>query len=101
VLRKGYGGGFITMNSRDLGADLALAWPRAEIGIMAPAQAVGVIYRKELADAADPEEARNRLAAEYAEEHLSAAVAAREGYVDELVEPRHTRRRLELALATL
>ena len=101
VLRKGYGGGFITMNSRDLGADLALAWPRAEIGIMAPAQAVGVIHRKQLAEAPDPDAARERLAAEYAEEHVSATVAAREGYVDELVEPRHTRRRIELALATL
>ena len=101
VLRKGYGGGFITMNSRDLGADLAMAWPEAEIGIMAPAQAVGIIYRKELAEAPDFEEARARLAAEYAEEHLSAAVAAREGYIDELVEPGDTRRRIELALATL
>src|SRR5919197_3313520 len=51
VLRKAYGGGFITMNSKDLGADLALAWPDAEIGIMGPRQAVGIVHRREIAAA--------------------------------------------------
>src|SRR5215207_9895293 len=89
VLRKAYGGAYICMNSRDLGADLSLAWPGAEIGIMGPRQAVGVVHRRALVDA------------EYAEEHVSAAVAAREGFVDELVEPRDTRRRLAAAIAAL
>ena len=101
VLRKGYGGGFITMNSKDLGADLALAWPDAEIGIMAPRQAVGIVRRREIADADDPEEIHDRLTAEYADEHLSAAVSAREGYIDEVVEPEETRARLEAALTVL
>jgi acetyl-CoA carboxylase carboxyltransferase component len=101
VLRKGYGGGFITMNSKDLGADLALAWPEAEIGIMAPKQAVGIIHKRELAEASDPDEAQDRLAAEYADKHLSASVAAREGYIDELVEPLDTRSRIEAALHVL
>jgi acetyl-CoA carboxylase carboxyltransferase component len=99
VLRKAYGGGFITMNSKDLGADLALAWPEAEIGIMGPRQAVGIVHRREIAEADDPEEAHARLSAEYADEHLSAAVAARDGYIDEVVESAATRARLESALA--
>ena len=75
VLRKAYGGGYITMNSKDLGADLALAWPDAEIGIMGPAQAVGIVHKRELAGRRDPEAERERLAAEYAQEHVSAVVA--------------------------
>jgi acetyl-CoA carboxylase carboxyltransferase component len=101
VLRKAYGGAYICMNSKDLGADLSLAWPEAEIGIMGPKQAVGVVHRRALADADDPEAERDRLAEVYADEHVSAIVAARQGFVDELVEPRDTRRRLAGALAAL
>jgi acetyl-CoA carboxylase carboxyltransferase component len=101
VLRKAYGGGYITMNSRDLGADQALAWPDAEIGVMGPKQAVGIVHRKDIAAADDPEAERERLAVEYAGEQLSADVAAREGFIDELVEPRETRARLANALAAL
>jgi acetyl-CoA carboxylase carboxyltransferase component len=101
VLRKAYGGGYITMNAKDLGADLALAWPGAEIGVMGPRQAVAVMHRRQLAEADDPEAARDQLAAEYADEHLAAEVAAREGFVDELVEPAHTRARLDAALSAL
>ena len=79
VLRKAYGGAYICMNSKDLGADLSLAWPDAEIGIMGPKQAVGVVHRRALAEADDPEAERDRLAAEYADEHVSAAVAAQPG----------------------
>ena len=101
VVRKAYGGGYITMNSRDLGADLVLAWPSAEIGIMGPRQAVGIVHRRDIAAADDPEAERDRLADEYADEHLTAEVAASEGFVDELVEPPHTRERLTGALAAL
>jgi acetyl-CoA carboxylase carboxyltransferase component len=101
VLRKAYGGGYITMNSRDLGADLALAWPSAEIGIMGPRQAVQIVHRRDIAAADDPEAERDRLADEYAGEHLTADVAAREGFVDELVEPAETRERLASSLAAL
>ena len=101
VLRKAYGGAYICMNSKDLGADLSLAWPDAEIGIMGPKQAVGVVHRRALAEADDPEAERDRLASEYADEHVSAAVAASQGFVDELVEPRDTRRRVAAALASL
>jgi acetyl-CoA carboxylase carboxyltransferase component len=101
VLRKAYGGAYICMNSKDLGADLTFAWPDAEIGIMGPKQAVGVVHRRALAEADDPEAERDRLAEAYAEDHVSAEVAARTGFVDELIEPRDTRRRLAGALAAL
>jgi acetyl-CoA carboxylase carboxyltransferase component len=101
VLRKAYGGGFITMNARDLGADLALAWPGAEIGVMGARQAAAILHRRELAEAPDPEAAREQLAAAYADAHLAASVAAREGFVDELVQPCETRSRIEAALTAL
>jgi acetyl-CoA carboxylase carboxyltransferase component len=101
VLRKAYGGAYICMNSKDLGADLTLSWPDAEIGIMAPKQAVGVVHRRALASAADPEAERDRLAAEYAEDHLSAAVAAQQGFIDEIVPPSETRARIAGALTSL
>jgi acetyl-CoA carboxylase carboxyltransferase component len=101
VLRKAYGGGFITMNSKDLGADLALAWPGAQIGIMGAKQAVGIVHKRDIAAADDPEAERDRLADAYAGEHVSAAAAAREGFIDELVSPRDTRRRVSGALTAL
>jgi acetyl-CoA carboxylase carboxyltransferase component len=101
VLRKAFGGAYITMNSKDLGADLVLAWSRAELGIMGAEQAVGVIHRRELAAADDPEATRRRLAATYAAHHLSAEGAARCGAVDAVIRPAETRDRLAWALATL
>ena len=101
VLRKAFGGAYITMNSKDLGADLYLAWTRAELGIMGAEQAVGVVHRRALAAAADPEQERRRLAEAYAGEHLSAEAAARMGAVDEVIRPPETRGRLAWALSTL
>jgi methylmalonyl-CoA decarboxylase subunit alpha len=101
VLRKAFGGAFIAMNSRDLGADLVLAWPRAQIGVMGPKQAVDLVHRREIAAAADPVAARERLATSYAERHLTAASAASEGVIDELVPPSGTRARIAGALQTL
>jgi len=98
VLRKSYGGAYITMNSRDLGSDLVLAWPSAELGIMAARAAVGIVNRRELRAASDPEAERTRLAEAYAEEHLRADTAAAAGYVDEIIEPSQTRDRLAYAL---
>jgi len=98
VLRKNYGGAYITMNSRDLGADLVLAWPDAELGIMGARAAVGIVNRRDLLAADDPEAEHDRLADAYAEEHLRAESAAAEGFVDEIVEPAETRDRLVWAL---
>ena len=101
ILRKAYGGAVITMNSRDLGADLVFAWPQAEIGIMAARQAVGIVHRRELAAADHRDTALAELAAGYADEHLTADRAAAAGFVDEVIDPLATRERLAWALATL
>jgi acetyl-CoA carboxylase carboxyltransferase component len=101
ILRKSYGGAYITMNSRDLGADLVLAWPQAELGIMSARAAVKVVARRQLQAAADPDAELARLAAAYADQHLLAEAAASQGFVDEIVAPAATRERLSRALETL
>ena len=99
VLRKAYGGAVITMNSKDLGADLVFAWPGAEIGIMAAGQAVGIVHRRQLAEAGA--DLLDQLTAAYRAEHLTAAAAAASGFVDEVIDPLETRDRLAWALATI
>jgi acetyl-CoA carboxylase carboxyltransferase component len=101
ILRKAFGGAFITMNSKDLGADYVFAWPGAEIGVMGARPAVGVIHRRELAAADDPEAERARLAAAYAHDQLRPEVAASMGQIDGLIEPWESRSRLVWALRTL
>jgi acetyl-CoA carboxylase carboxyltransferase component len=101
ILRKAYGGAVITMNSRDLGADLVFAWPQAEIGIMAARQAVGIVHRRELAAAEQRDTALRELADGYADQHLGAERAAAAGFVDEVIEPELTRERLAWAFAAL
>lgn len=101
VLRKAYGGAFITMNSKDLGADLVFAWRDAEIGVMGAHSATGIIDRREWEAASDPAARRRELAAAYSSAHLGAAAAARAGFVDEVIEPRQTRARLAWALGSL
>jgi acetyl-CoA carboxylase carboxyltransferase component len=101
VLRKAFGGAFIAMNSRDLGADYVFAWPNATLGVMGAKQAVGIVKRRDIAAADDPEAARDAYADEYRDEHLTADVAAAEGYVDGIIDPADTRRRLLEALRSL
>jgi acetyl-CoA carboxylase carboxyltransferase component len=101
VLRKAFGGAFIAMNSRDLGADYTFAWPQAQLGVMGAKQAVGITRRRDIAGSDDPDAARERFASEYAAEHLTAGIAAAEGYIDEVIAPHDTRRRLVEALSTL
>lgn len=94
VLRKSFGGAYITMNSKDLGADFTFAWPRAEMGVMSAGSAVSIIHRRDLAAAEDADATRVELSDSYADRHLGARVAAREGSVDELISPAKTRQRL-------
>jgi acetyl-CoA carboxylase carboxyltransferase component len=101
VLRKAFGGAFIAMNAKDLGADFVFAWPQAQLGVMGAEQAVGFVHRREIAAAEDPERARRALAATYAREHLTAAAATAGGYVDEVIPPSSTRARVASALSTL
>ncbi|HYZ79796.1 MAG TPA: acyl-CoA carboxylase subunit beta [Solirubrobacteraceae bacterium] len=101
IVRKAFGGAFITMNSKDLGADYVFTWPTAEIGIMGAKPAVGVTHRRQLAAAEDPEAERERLAAHYAETQLRPEVAAARGFVDEPISPGDTRARLVWAYNSL
>jgi acetyl-CoA carboxylase carboxyltransferase component len=78
-----------------------LAWPGAEIGIMAASQAVGIVHRRRLREAGDPETLGADLASAYAEEHLTASAAAASGFIDEVIEPGETRERLGWALNSL
>ncbi|HSD81214.1 MAG TPA: carboxyl transferase domain-containing protein, partial [Solirubrobacteraceae bacterium] len=90
ILRKAYGGAFITMNSKDLGAEAAFAWPAAEIGIMSPRAAIEIIHRRELVAAVAAEDEARRLAERYADAHLSPQVALRLGVIDAVIEPSQT-----------
>ena len=99
VLRKAFGGAFIAMNSKDLGADLVLAWPQAQIGVMGAQAATRILHRRELASAADLDARQQALSEAYAREHLGAKTAAAGGFVDEVIEPRQTRARIVTALA--
>ena len=98
VLRKAYGGAFITMNSKDLGAHAAFAWPSAEIGIMGPRAAVEILHRRRLHEAAAPEEEGALLARRYAEAHLAPETAVELGVIDAVIDPALTRRRVAAAL---
>jgi acetyl-CoA carboxylase carboxyltransferase component len=101
VLRKSFGGAYITMNSKELGAQMYLAWSDTELGIMDPHAAVDIINRRELASATDRESRREELAREYRSKHLTCGAAARSGYVDEVISPNETRSRLASAVNML
>jgi acetyl-CoA carboxylase carboxyltransferase component len=94
ITRKNYGGAYCVMSSKQLGADLNLAWPMAEIAVMGPEAAVNIIYRRDLAAASNPDGRRKHLVAEYVEKFANPYVAAERGYIDDVIEPRETRRML-------
>ena len=89
------------MSSKHLRTDFNYAWPTAEVAVMGPEGAVNVLYKKELEAAADPAAERAKRVAEFREKFASPFVAAARGFVDEIIQPRTTRRKLILALATL
>ncbi|MFN8034631.1 MAG: acyl-CoA carboxylase subunit beta [Acidimicrobiia bacterium] len=101
VTRKAYGGAYVVMNSKSIGADLAFAWPSAELAVMGAQGAVNILYRKELAGADDPEGLRAELVEEYTERFANPYNAAERGYVDDVIDPRHTRRVLVQSLELL
>ena len=98
ILRKAYGGAYIAMCSRDLGADVVYAWPQAEIAVMGPEGAINIIYKRDLDQADDPNAKRAELVEMYKEKFANPYAAAHNGYVDEVIEPRETRERLIQAL---
>jgi propionyl-CoA carboxylase beta chain len=101
ITRKAYGGAYVVMNSKSIGADLAFAWPSAEIAVMGADGAVSILYRKELAEADDPVTRRAELVAEYTERFSNPYGAAERGYVDDVIDPRDTRKMLARGLAML
>lgn len=101
ITRKAYGGAYDVMSSKHVRGDVNLAWPTAEIAVMGPEGAIEIVFRRELAEAGDPEALRARLAADYRARFATPFVAASRGYIDDVIEPRQTRSRLISALAAL
>jgi propionyl-CoA carboxylase beta chain len=101
VTRKAYGGAYCVMGSKHIRTDINFAWPTAEIAVMGAEGAVGVLYRRELSNASDPEAARKAKIEEYKDKFASPYIAAEHGFVDEVIEPRHTRSKLIRALRLL
>jgi len=94
ITRKDYGGAYCVMSPKQMGADLNLAWPTAEIAVMGPDAAVNIIYKRELTGASDPVAKRQQLVNEYTTRFAHPSVAAERGYIDDVIEPRETRRAL-------
>jgi acetyl-CoA carboxylase carboxyltransferase component len=104
VLRKAYGGAFIVMDCKSMGNDCALAWPSAEVAVMGAKGAVEILHRRELAALPDDgarDKRRLELETEYEAVHLSPTVAAERGYIDEVIDPIHTRQAVAGALVAL
>jgi acetyl-CoA carboxylase carboxyltransferase component len=101
ITRKAYGGAYDVMSSKHIRGDISYAWPSAEIAVMGPEGAVNIIFRKQLAEAEDPEAERTRLVQEYRDTFANPYVAAARGYIDDVIEPRETRSRLVEALQML
>ncbi len=101
IVRKAYGGSYLAMCSKDLGADLVLAWPTAEIAVMGPQGAANIIFRKEISDAENPAEMRKKMVQDYTDEFATPYKAAERGFVDDVIEPSETRIRLIDALNML
>jgi len=101
ITRKAYGGAYVVMNSKSIGADLAYAWPTAELAVMGPQGAVEIVYRRELQQAADPAARRAELVAEYTEKYANPYAAAERGYVDDVIDPAETRAKVIAGLAML
>jgi propionyl-CoA carboxylase beta chain len=100
ITRKAYGGAYDVMSSKHVRADFNFAWPTAEVAVMGPEGAVNIIFRKELAEADDPESRRAELIADYRERFANPYSAAERGYVDDVIQPRRTRPVLIDALKT-
>jgi propionyl-CoA carboxylase beta chain len=101
ITRKAYGGAYCVMGSKHIRTDVNFAWPTAEIAVMGPEGAVSILYRREIESAEDPVAYRAQLVAEFREKFANPYVAAARGFVDEVIAPRMTRRKLITALAAL
>jgi len=101
ITRKAYGGAYCVMSSRHIRSDLNFAWPTAEIAVMGPEGAVNILFRKEIAEAADAVAKRKELVEDYIRRFANPFVAARRGFIDEVIAPSQTRRKLISGLRSL
>jgi acetyl-CoA carboxylase carboxyltransferase component len=101
ITRKAYGGAYVVMDSKGIGCDLAFAWPTAELAVMGPEGATDIVYRREIQSAADPAARRTELIDEYKERFANPWIAAERGYVDDVIDPADTRRKLIAGLRML
>ena len=101
ILRKSYGGAYCVMNSKNLGGDFNFAWPKAEIAVMGPEGAVAILYKKQLEEAEDPKKLKKELAAQYRDEIANPYIADEKGYIDEVIDPAETRKKLITAFEAL
>ncbi len=101
ILRKGYGGAYVALNSKAIGADQVFAWPNAEVAVMGPEGAANIIFAKEIAESDNPEETRQAKIQEYREKFANPYVASSNGMIDDVIDPRDTRKCLINALEML
>ncbi|MGA5797237.1 acyl-CoA carboxylase subunit beta [Streptomyces cellulosae] len=101
ILRKAFGGAYIVMDSKSIGSDLSFAWPSNKMAVMGAEGAASIIFRRQLSTAAEPEKLRRELVAEYTERLMNPFVAARQGHVDDVIDPADTRRVLIKSLGML
>lgn len=101
IIRKAYGGAYIAMSSKHLGADAVFAWPTAEIAVMGPEGAANIIFREDIKNSSNPTETRKEKIAEYKEKLANPYEAAKYGFIDDIIEPDSTRPRIIAALEML
>lgn len=101
ILRKAYGGAYVALNSKSIGADMVFAWPNAEIAVMGPQGAANIIFARDIQNSENPEETRAQKIEEYREKFANPYVAAKQGMVDDVIDPRETRIKLIQSLDML
>ncbi len=101
ITRKAYGGAYVALNSKAIGADIVFAWPNAEIAVMGPHGAANIIFAKDIRDSEDPEATRQEKIEEYREKFANPYIAASNGMVDDVIDPRETRIKIMQSLEML
>jgi propionyl-CoA carboxylase beta chain len=101
ILRKAFGGAYVALNSKSIGADVVYAWPNAEIAVMGAEGAANIIFAREIEQSENPAETRQAKIEEYRERFANPYVAASRGMVDDVIDPRETRKKLREALEML
>ena len=101
ILRKAFGGAYIAMNSKGMGADIVFAWPIAETAVMGAEGAIAIMNSKQIKEADNPAELENRLVEQYEKDFMNPYIAAEKGYIDEVILPEETRRKIRSAFEAL